>query len=81
MTQARLLARTRAFALAVVAVVEDLPRGRTGDVIGMQLLRAGTSVGANYRAACRARSRKEFMAKMGIVEEDGRIAILAGTVA
>jgi len=54
----------------VVVVVEDLPRGRTADVIGMQLLRAGTSVGANYRAACRARSRKEFIAKMGIVEEE-----------
>jgi four helix bundle protein len=39
-------------------------------VIGTQLLRAGTSVGANYRAACRARSRKEFIAKMGIVEEE-----------
>ena len=70
MTQTRLVARTRAFALAVVALVEDLPRGRTADVIGMQLLRAGTSVGANYRAACRARSRKEFIAKMGIVEEE-----------
>ena len=70
MTQTRLLARTIAFALAVVVVVEDLPRGRTADVIGMQLLRAGTSVGANYRAACRARSRKEFIAKMGIVEEE-----------
>ncbi len=40
-------------------------------MIGLQLLRAGTSVGANYRAACRARSRKEFIAKMGIVEEEG----------
>ena len=55
---------------AVVEAVEDLPRGRTADVIGLQLLRAGTSVGANYRAACRARSRKEFIAKMGIVEEE-----------
>ncbi len=55
---------------AVVEAVEELPRGRTADVIGLQLLRAGTSVGANYRAACRARSRKEFIAKMGIVEEE-----------
>ena len=55
---------------AVVQAVEELPRGRTADVIGLQLLRAGTSVGANYRAACRARSRKEFIAKMGIVEEE-----------
>ena len=70
MTQRRLAARTREFVSAVVEAVEDLPRGRTADVIGLQLLRAGTSVGANYRAACRARSRKEFIAKMGIVEEE-----------
>ena len=70
MTQVRLAARTRGFASAVVRVVEALPRGRAADVIGLQLLRAGTSVGANYRAACRARSRKEFIAKMGIVEEE-----------
>ncbi len=62
--------RTRAFALAIVRLVEDLPRSRSADVIGNQLLRAGTSVGANYRSACRARSRKEFVAKMGIVEEE-----------
>jgi len=62
--------RTRAFALAVVGLVEDLPRGRSADAIGNQLLRCGTSVGANYRAACRARSRKEFLAKLGIVEEE-----------
>src|SRR5881409_2079958 len=64
------MARTKAFALAVVGLVEELPRGRTTEVLGKQLLRAGTSVGANYRAACRARSRKEFIAKMGIVEEE-----------
>src|SRR5436189_5005322 len=69
-TRGELMARTKAFALDVVRAVEDLPRGRTADVIGLQLLRAGTSVGANYRAACRARSRKEFIAKMGIVEEE-----------
>jgi len=62
--------RTRAFALAIIGLVEALPRGRSADVIGNQLLRAGTSVGANYRAACRARSRKEFVARMGIVEEE-----------
>src|SRR6266542_518151 len=68
--QADLKARTRAFALAIIQLVEDLRRGRSADVIGTQLLRAGTSVGANYRAACRARSRKEFVSKMGIVEEE-----------
>src|SRR6266436_1223338 len=62
--------RTREFALAVVQLVEEMPHGRTADVIARQLLRAGTSVGANYRAACRARSRREFVAKLGIVEEE-----------
>ena len=68
--QVRLRVLTKAFALAIVRLVEELPRNRGGFVIGDQLLRAGTSVGANYRAACRARSRKEFIAKMGIVEEE-----------
>ena len=62
--------RTKAFALGVVRLVEALPRGRAADVIGKQLLRSATSVGANYRAARRARSRAEFIAKMGIVEEE-----------
>ncbi len=70
MTRAEFVERTKKFALAVVTLVEDLPAGRTADVVGKQLLRAGTSVGANYRAACRARSRPEFIAKMGIVEEE-----------
>ncbi|MGH7568071.1 MAG: four helix bundle protein [Gemmatimonadales bacterium] len=58
------------FALAIIHLVEALPRGRTADVMGNQLLRAGTSVGANYRSACRARSRKEFVARLGVVEEE-----------
>lgn len=62
--------RTRAFALRVVRLVESLPRNRTADVMGKQLIRSGTSVGANYRAGCRGRSRKEFIAKLGIVEEE-----------
>src|SRR5882757_1967201 len=70
MTRAEFVERTKQFALAVVALVETLPAGRTADVIGKQLRRAGTSVGANYRSACRARSRREFIAKMGIVEEE-----------
>src|ERR1041384_665192 len=70
MTRSEFVERTRQFALAVVQLVEELPAGRTGEVIGKQLLRSGTSVGANYRAACRARSRREFVAKMGIVEEE-----------
>jgi four helix bundle protein len=71
MNREELVARTKQFALSVVALVDDLPPGRAADVIGKQLLRSGTSVGANYRAACRARSRREFIAKMGIVEEEG----------
>ncbi len=47
-----------------------MPRGRTVDVIGRQLLRSGTSVGANYRAACRAKSTADFISKMGTVEEE-----------
>jgi len=48
----------------------DLPRTRAADVIGRQLVRSATSVAGNYRSACRARSRKDFIAKMGIVEEE-----------
>src|SRR5436305_14313325 len=62
--------RTRRFALRVVNLVESLPPSRTADVIGKQLLRCGTSVGANYRASCRAKSQADFVAKMGIVEEE-----------
>ncbi len=62
--------RTKQFALRVIRLVEALPKTETGRVIGRQLMRSGTSVGANYRAAARARSRAEFIAKMGIVEEE-----------
>jgi len=62
--------RTKAFALRVIRLVNSLPRSRAANVIGGQLLRCGTSVGANYRAACRARSAADFVAKMGIVEEE-----------
>jgi len=63
-------ARTKAFALRIVRLVGALPKTRSSDVIGKQLLRSGTAVGANYRAACRARSQADFVAKMGIVEEE-----------
>jgi len=62
--------RTKTFALRIIRLVEAIPKGRTTDVIGKQLLRSGTSVGANYRAACRARSTADFISKMGIVEEE-----------
>lgn len=62
--------RTRNFALCVIRLTEALPVSRTADVVGKQLLRCGTSVGANYRAACRAKSRRDFIAKLKIVEEE-----------
>jgi len=62
--------RTKRFGLAVIKLVEALPRCRTAEVLGRQLLRAGTSVGANYRAACRGRSASDVVAKLGIVEEE-----------
>src|SRR5439155_16791853 len=70
MSDGDLQARTRLYALRVMGLVEALPRGRTADVIGRQLLRCATSVGANYRAACRARSPADFIAKLGIVEDE-----------
>ena len=62
--------RTKAFALRVVRLFRSLPRATEAQVIGKQLLRSGTSVAANYRAACRARSKAEFVAKIGIVLEE-----------
>ena len=62
--------RTKQFALRVLKLVAALPRTLAGKTVGSQLVRSGTSVGANYRAACRARSKLEFIAKIGIVEEE-----------
>jgi four helix bundle protein len=62
--------RTKEFALRTIRLVESLPRGKITDVIGRQLLRSGTSVGANYRSACRAKSIADFISKMGTVEEE-----------
>src|SRR5690348_1292367 len=62
--------RTKEFALRIIRLTRALPRTRDADVIARQLLRSGTSIGANYRAACRARSRAEFVAKLGIVVEE-----------
>jgi four helix bundle protein len=60
---------TRAYALSNIEFVESLLRSQTASVIGRQFLRAGTAVGANYRGACRARSKADFIAKLSIVEE------------
>jgi four helix bundle protein len=62
--------RTKQMALRVIKVVEALPNTTTGNVIGRQLLRSATSVGANYRAACRAKSEVDMIAKLGTVEEE-----------
>ena len=70
MNPAEMKERTQKFALRVIQLVESLPLRRTADILGRQLLRSGTSVGANYRAACRAKSQADFIAKMGIVEEE-----------
>jgi four helix bundle protein len=70
MTAEQLKQRTRKFGIRTVRVVEKLPARRTAQTIGQQLLRCGTSVGANYRAPCRARSDAEFRAKLGICDEE-----------
>jgi four helix bundle protein len=62
--------RTKQFALRVLKLVAALPNTVAGRAIGGQLVRSGTSVGSNYRAACRGRSRAEFVAKLGVVEEE-----------
>ncbi len=62
--------RTKEFALRVLRFVNSMQRGRTEDILTKQLARAATSVGANYRAACRARSRADFVSKITIVEEE-----------
>jgi four helix bundle protein len=70
MNQGELKERMKQFALAIIGFTESLPRTRTADVLGGQLLRSGASVGANYRSACRAKSVADFISKMGIVEEE-----------
>src|ERR1043165_6246664 len=70
MNNENLKLRTKQFALRVIKLVESLPHDPTANVLGRQLLRAGTSVGANYRAACRRKSTADFISKMGTVEEE-----------
>ncbi len=62
--------RTKQFAIRVIKLVEALPKNKIGHVLGKQLLRSATSVAANYRAACRARSKADFISKVAIVEEE-----------
>ena len=62
--------RTKRFALRVMRLVDALPKSAKGRALASQLVRSGTSVAANYRASCRARSRAEFISKIGVVEEE-----------
>ena len=70
MNEAELKTRTKKFGLRVIRLVESLPSTQTARTIGNQLLRSGMSVGANYRAACRGRSKADFIAKAGISLEE-----------
>jgi four helix bundle protein len=70
MTERELLERTKQFALRIFKLVGALPQTIQGRAVASQLIRSGTSVAANYRAACRARSKPEFVAKLGVVEEE-----------
>src|SRR5262245_51620226 len=70
MTKEEMKSRTKKYALRVIKAVQALPNNRVGNVLGSQLLRSGTSVGANYRAACRAKSTADFQNKLKNVEEE-----------
>jgi four helix bundle protein len=69
-TSEQLRNRTKEFAIRVVKLFRSLPRSEDARVMGKQVLRSGTSVAANYRAVCRARSKAEFVAKIGVVVEE-----------
>jgi four helix bundle protein len=70
MTEAELQVRTKQFAIRVIKLCEALPKVQSAVIVANQLLRSATSVGANYRAACRARSRADWINKLGIVIEE-----------
>lgn len=63
-------ARTKKLAVAIIKQMDKLPRSRAADVVAKQIIRSGTSIGANYRAACRAKSTADMINKMKIVEEE-----------
>ena len=75
MTQMELLRRTKTYALRIIRLVRALPRDDVAGVLGRQLLRSGTSGGANHRAACRATSAADFVHTLKIVEEEGDEAL------
>jgi len=70
MNEPDLKQRTKEFALRILRLVDTLPKTTAGRSLASQILRSGTSVAANYRAACRAKSTADFIAKMGIVEDE-----------
>ena len=70
MNEKELIERTKQMALRVIDLVRSLPKSDEGVILGKQVLRSATSVAANYRSACKARSRKDFINKLGIVEEE-----------
>jgi len=70
MDKHQLLKRTKAFALEIINFVSLLPNNNVGNIISRQILKSGTSIGANYRAACRAKSKDDFRYKIKIVEEE-----------
>src|SRR5256714_729378 len=70
MTETELKRRTKKFALRILDLADALPQPRTGNVIAGQITRSGTSIAANYRALCRAKSRADFVNKTSIVEEE-----------
>lgn len=70
MDKEELKVRTKKFALTIIEIVGELPNTKAGNTIGNQLIRSGTSVAANYRASCRARSNADFISKITVVEEE-----------
>jgi four helix bundle protein len=70
MSTENLKIRTKQFALGIIKLVENIPGSSTGDILGPSLLQAGTSVAAHYRAACRAKTQTEFVAKLDAVEDE-----------
>src|SRR5438477_12142640 len=70
MNESELKVRTKTFALRVMKLIDALPRTVSGRIVANQLARAATSVASNYRAACRGRSKREFISKLGTVEEE-----------
>ena len=70
MNQQDLLIRTKQFSLRIITLIESIPTSLSGQTIARQIIRSGTSVGANYRSACRSKSDKDFLNKMIIIEEE-----------